>query len=224
MKTEKFLLKLKSEQPNIFSLYQWSEFIYKTRKEKSIVIDDLGRKSLISPDSLLAGMKATIDSAIDKTEYAISTAMNRHGNYSYNNFEYISAHHKTFVTCQIHGDWETTYNEHVNKNRGCSNCGKQLQTGNYSGIYKYEPDKEVYLYHMKLSYGGEEFYKIGLSKNPNYRSTQFKPYNAEVIESKFGKVKDLYPLEQELKQLFLNYGINYTPVYDFAGKHECYLW
>lgn len=196
----------------------WSEFIYVNRKTKGIIIME-GDSYSLSPDSLYSGVKLSFESLLNPIDFI----SNKFPEYDFSKFVYNGHHNKSTIICLEHGEFFQSYNS-LKRGSGCQKCGRKLQTGNYSSLYKNEPESEVYLYHIKLSYKDEYFYKIGLTKDINKRKHQFKNYKVEIIELEKGLVKDLYLMEQNMKKLFKEMNICYSPKINFAGKHECYKW
>lgn len=56
------------------------------------------------------------------------------GRYTYDNFEYVDAKTKSFITCRKHGDFPMTADDHKH-GRGCPQCARELpQMGNRTKV------------------------------------------------------------------------------------------
>lgn len=79
---------------------------------------------LMVAKSLLEGNKPTIQSAINKTEYWINQAKEKHGDlYDYSLVNYKGNKMKIKIICKEHGVFEQTPNCHLN-GCGCHKCGR----------------------------------------------------------------------------------------------------
>jgi hypothetical protein len=202
--------------------YIWDEFVYINRKTKSILKDKLNNKFLVSPDQLLSN-KPNLFSALNREEIIINEVKEKFKNYNFSKFIYNGIHKKSVVICSKHGEFLKSMHD-IKRGELCPQCTAHLKIGNYKSLSEKDPNQIIYLYHVKLSLNDEEFFKIGLSKNPNKRFKQFSNYKVELIELVQGTVKNLNKMEQELKNIIYEFNIKYKPKNLFPGKHECYKW
>ena len=74
--------------------------------------------------ALLEGIKPTIVSAVNKTEYFINEAIEIHGNtYDYSLTQYFESSNNIKIICKNHGIFEQRPNSHKIRKQGCSKCG-----------------------------------------------------------------------------------------------------
>ena len=119
-----------------------------------------------------------------------------------------------------HNKWETTYGI-IKRGSGCPTCARYNHPGTYGQLSKELADNldySLYLYHVKLQYEDEIFYKYGLTKNiDRQRYKKYNPY--KVIEEISFEGYDAWTaiqLEKGLKS-------NYIPKHKFGGYSECYI-
>ena len=130
---------------------------------------------------------------------------------------YINSKSKIKVMCLIDDSvWKATP-DHLLGGSGCPKC---VKGGFYQNLNKNIADTldfPLYLYHVKLQYEDEIFYKYGLTSRLNkQRFKEYKPY--KVVEEISFKEYDAWTAickEKALKS-------NYTPKYKFGGWTECY--
>ena len=93
---------------------------------KMIIVDTPYGQCIVRENHYKNGIKPTILSAINKTEYFISKANLVHKNkYSYNSVEYKSCYEKIPINCEIHGEFCQTPGSHLAGN-GCPLCANDL--------------------------------------------------------------------------------------------------
>jgi len=133
-------------------------------------------------------------------------------------FEYINCHKPSTVICPKHGEFKITPTS-LKAGCQCLKCVVENLPGGYSADFKYNPNKSVYIYILKLEGNGETFYKIGLTFNIKKRSYQL-PYKVTILKIKQGTVGNLYPLEQRIiKSSWIS---RYRPLIKFSGYTECF--
>ena len=76
------------------------------------------------------------------------------GKYSYNNFRYTKAKEKSYITCNIHGDFLQTPNDHLS-GKGCNECG----------IDNYRSTLEAFIIKANLLHDNK--YDYSLTKYPS---------------------------------------------------------
>lgn len=110
------------------------------------------------------------------------------------------------------------YNQH-----GCPQCSKQNNGFIRSEYFIKHPEmKEVpcKVYLLKFSGNGEEFYKIGITRQELRERTRRIPYNlieSEIIETNY---YNAYLIEKSFKQHIKSY--QYYPKLKFNGRSECF--
>ena len=131
------------------------------------------------------------------------------------------------VICDYHGAVPQKISNHIHNKSGCIKCA-QLNNTDYARTWNnVNANLELYLYHMQLEdKNGLIFHKIGLSVDPNHRLNQFCNLKSKkILETKFGKLIDLYPLEQKFHQILKEYNVIYEPPELINnGSTECYIW
>ena len=87
-----------------------------------ILIEDKYGDLMLNPQNMIKGVKPSIKSAINKSQYYINLIKEVHNNfYNYDKFVYKTAREKSIITCPIHGDFEQTPDAHLN-GQGCKEC------------------------------------------------------------------------------------------------------
>lgn len=212
---EQFVQELSLIQPELKIISR-----YTGNNESIIVKDKLGICYSSKPHSLLQNHSPSILSAVDKNIFfAIKSNIIHDNIYDYSLVDYRHDMHKVIIVCKQHGNFLMTPNNHFQGNK-CPKCDYENRPGTMHSVSKYNPDLEIYLYFFKCYNNKEKFYKIGLSVNPVQRSKQI-PYNTEILGITKGLVKDLFTIEQDHHKKFKELKINYIPLIDFGGKHEC---
>lgn len=119
-----FIHELSQSHPNIYNnIIILSE--YETAKTKILIQNKYGVCKM-RPRVLYKGAKPSIQSAIDKNEYAKNIFKKVHNNfYNYDKLVYITKDVPIIITCPIHGDFNQLYSNHK-KGHGCSKCGGDL--------------------------------------------------------------------------------------------------
>jgi len=106
------------------------------------------------PSCLLSNYEIGIDSAENKTEYAINRFKEIHGDkYDYSKFEYKSATDRGTIICPIHGEFTQNNSDHL-RGVGCQKCslGEDYKTP-FVNKTKDEFIKEVYKVNNQLING-----------------------------------------------------------------------
>jgi Zn ribbon nucleic-acid-binding protein len=108
--------------------YDYSQIDYVNSKTKLIVIDNNYKTThLITPDSLMNGVKCSIKNAVDKSDYIIQRFIEVHGDkYNYSEVNYKKEQVKVKIICSIHGSFSQIAKSHISGS-GCPRCkGKGL--------------------------------------------------------------------------------------------------
>jgi len=69
-------------------------------------------------------------------EFIIQANLIHENKYRYNKSNYLGAKIKLIITCQIHGDFEQTPDNHINNKQGCSNCCNNVKMNENEFIEK----------------------------------------------------------------------------------------
>lgn len=175
-----------------------------------------------------SGCKACADklSNIKKTnthEYNLRRAREVHGDrYGYG-FLGVTNTLKVGITCLNHGVFMQNLVSHISGGKGCPECARETNPAfNRSAYAKYST---YYLYVMHLHGDSEDFLKIGISKNPEYRAKcitgkRDTPYTAEVLYTHQTDGVGAWDLEKLLHKEFKEF--RHIPVHAFGGSTECF--
>lgn len=211
---------------------------YKTCKDKILLGTAYGDVR-VKTGSLLEGLKFTIESAVDKNEFARNRIREIHGDaFDLSKVVYTRGRDNIIIGCYKHGFLEVQFNNLV-QFRGCPKCGNELlkEQVKDNGGWEYSKWEEqglksehfdgFKLYVIRCWNEEEEFYKIGKTFNTVEKRMKGKncskamPYKWEVIK--------LYPLESarnicefEVKVKNLHKEFRYIPKIEFSGYRECY--
>jgi len=104
--------------------YNYSAINYINNRTKIIIICQTHGSFEQSPDAHLhdQGCPKCAGNQIKNNSEFISEANEKHNNkYDYSKIIYVSAHVKVIITCQKHGDFKQTANDHL-KGNGCPKC------------------------------------------------------------------------------------------------------
>lgn len=196
-----------------------------------IVENKYGQMKIFKPH-LLKGVVPSIRTAINPQEYCINQFIEVHGGrYDYSLVVYVNDRSKVKIICSEHGVFEQEVNGHKHGS-GCKKCGDKIG-GTGDGIYTFKTaiknkedwcDKESGVYILQLTGGGEEFLKIGISKDINRRVKDIRRdsnYNVELISYEKMELYTAVMIENELLNDKCN--IKYKPKNRFAGETECIL-
>ena len=110
--------------------YDYSKTMYKSRKDKVVIIcpEHGGFEQLA--DSHLAGKgcnKCSGRARKTTEQFILSAKAKHHGKYDYSKVKYVSARTKVAITCPIHGEFCQTPHSHLNGN-GCPKCAGKNRT------------------------------------------------------------------------------------------------
>lgn len=151
--------------------------------------------------------------------------------YTYTNTIYTGCKNELIVTCNIHGDFTITPNNHLN-GVGCNQCANDKRIEGLknnencfskSGYKSIAKNRKCIFYILECSNNEEHFYKIGITVNlkNRYNSKRTMPYNFKIIKIIEDEPETIWNIENKLKQNLISH---YTPALKFAGStRECYL-
>jgi hypothetical protein len=215
-KNEAFQTKLNIIQPTLILISNYINNLVKV-----IVRDALNIEYSMQPSRLLSGDVPSILSACDKNLYFKLKCANVHSNkYDYSISNYKSHDQKIDIICKKHNVFSQRAVDHISGN-GCIKCRNESNNGPMESLFKHFPETPVFIYFFKCSNDEEEFYKVGLSNNPNKRVYGL-PYKIEIISYYKSTVGELYPVEKAYHERFKQLNIQYIPKKNFGGWTECF--
>jgi len=192
---------------------------YINNKER-VIIENNGILYWATPTSLLIGRIPTIINAFDKNESFKHFGNEVHSNkYNYDSVNFINSKIKVEINCPVHKTFLQKPVDHL-KGYGCMKCSHDNHPGGYGSVYKHFPETKVSIYLFKCYNDNEEFYKVGLSTEPEKRALNI-PYKVDIISSYKSTVGELYPIEQNYHKKFKQLNISYKPEKYFGGWTEC---
>ena len=157
------------------------------------------------------------------TELFIERAIGVHKDrYDYSMVEYIGIVNKVDIICEKHGTFSQTSHDHL-KGSGCIKCANENKTVGKLYLRHKNIHEICYLYNIKLTGNGEEFYKWGISKNLDDRHRKIHSqsgYNIEIINVIIDTRLNCDRLEDKLLHKYKRY--QYKPEIKFGGWTECY--
>lgn len=175
-----------------------------------------------TPAILLRGNRPTIQSALDKTEYFINQARDKHGSkYDYSKTKYVRGKDKIVIICPEHGEFIQKAEAHL-EGRGCKSCANEI-TGGWTKSHYIEASKgrEALVYVIECWNDTERFYKIGRTyNNVAVRFHSGMPYEYKVLKEFKGSAG--YAYDEELRLQRMNKSNKYMPLIQFNGRHECF--
>jgi hypothetical protein len=165
---------------------------------------------------------------LSKEEFVYRANKIHNNFYNYDKFDYINCKINSIIICPKHSEYSSSSGNHL-AGKGCKLCAHENHGGHYGSIAKRNPDLMVYLYHLELeNKNGFIFYKIGLAKDVNKRIEKFNRLKVKILETQYGKIKDLYPLEKKFHEIIKEFNIQYMPPElreNYSGGYtECYKW
>jgi hypothetical protein len=216
-KTNAFQIKLSSIHPNLKIVGEYiNDF------QPIIIEDELGIKYKTRPSRLMSGELPNFRTALDKqSAFEVTSNYVHNYKYSYTKSIYINCFNSVIITCPKHGDFKCRPDKHLTGGRGCAKCSYEEHPGGMQSRYLHYPKSKIFIYFFRCYNETEEFYKIGLSKNPAKRIYQI-PYNIEILNTFEGIVEELFPIEQEYHKKFKKLKTSYIPEKFFNGYTECF--
>lgn len=201
-------------------------FNYFNQNNKILVKDKYGVCSVFIT-SLLLGVRPTIMSSVNKTEYFINKAKEVHGDkYDYSLVEYKSTFYKIKIIGK-NGVFLQLPSAHLSgsgcKTEAIDRMGwthrtwgaRAQESKNFTG-YK--------VYFLECWDENEKFYKIGITYrdvSERFKNKRFMPYSYLILHTiEHDDPKYISELEIKLKQHHKD--LKYLPCKKFAGRHECF--
>jgi len=222
--------------------YRAKDFIvkdeYKTCKDKMLLGTKYGDVK-VRASHLLSGLKFTIESAVDKNEFAKNKIIEVHGDvFDLSKVNYTKSRDNIIIGCSIHGFVEVQFNNLI-QSRGCPKCGNNLlkeEVKKNGGWEHSRWEKQANnsknfdsfkVYVIRCWNEEEEFYKIGktfttvMKRMKGKSKNKVMPYSWELIkEYILNTAKDACLFELEAKKIHKNY--KYIPRINFNGRRECF--
>ena len=211
---------------------------YKSINEKILLGTSCG-DVMVRCGHLLNNLKFTIESAVDKNEFARNRIKNVHGDiFDLSKVNYTRSRDNIIIGCKKHGFVEVQFNNLI-QNRGCPKCGRDLlkeQVKSNGGWSYSEWEKQgsssinfesFKVYIIRCWKNNEEFYKIGKTfTTVNERMKGVEPNSAMPY---FWEVVKTYPLESaraicefERELIKTHSSFSYIPKNKFPGYRECF--
>jgi len=194
---------------------------------KVIIKDKDGYEYFYYPKQLSNLKNLNIKSAVNKTLMFCQMSSKIHNSkYNYDKVNYSKSENELVIICPVHGEFKQRADLHL-QGAGCFKCGHENHPGGMPSILSKDPEKMIYLYYMELENSDGKFYKIGLTiKEPKIRMQSLtKLISKKILEVQYGKIKDLYLMEQEYKKMFKEWGCSYQPLeLKGNGATECFKW
>lgn len=204
---------------------------------ENILVSTLFGKCSVRANHLLSGIKPTIMTALNKTDYWINQVEEIHNKrYDYSLSEYVNAKTPLKIICTIHGEFNMTPDAHISGS-GCKECAKKSsstimgeKTSGW-GYKNWQKSAELSknfdsfkLYIIHCWNEDEEFYKIGRTfkkVKSRFSSKKRMPYNFVIIKEILStNAKYICDLESDFKKC--NKSNSYIPLICFNGVYECF--
>jgi hypothetical protein len=114
------------------NLYDYSKFIYTKSNDKSIIICKIHGEFNIIPNHHRSGSGCSkcTGKGLSNIERIEEYNIVHNYKYKYDKFEYIIAHKKCIITCEIHGDFKMTPTSHKS-GHGCPKCSGRLSNSEW---------------------------------------------------------------------------------------------
>lgn len=222
--------------------YRAGDFIVKdtyiTCKDKLLLGTKYGDVR-VRASHLLNGLKFTIESSLNKNEFARNRIIEVHGDiFDLSKLDYTRSRDNIIIGCNIHGFIPVKFNN-LTQSRGCPKCGVDLlkEQVKSNGGWEYSRWEEEALkseyfesfkvYVIKCWNEEEEFYKIGKTftsvnkRMKGINENSVMPYKWAVVKLyTLESARDTCKLEVDCKNVLKDY--SYTPKIHFSGYRECY--
>lgn len=205
--------------------YNYSKVDYKNNKAKVIIICKVHGDFLQTPNGHKLGKGCARCSKLFKsnTEDFIEKAKIIHNNkYNYSLSEYVNNKVKLKITCQNHGVFTQSPNNHLN-GKGCPHCANLKRGYSRTDYIEQANGKKACLYLIECSDKDEKFYKIGItfnSVNKRYCSNKSMPYKFTIVFEKMGDPGSIWDTEKNILRKFKSY--KHSPKISFKGQTECF--
>lgn len=205
-----------------------------------LVSNKFGLCKMLS-SNLLNGASPNSQSAINKTDYFINEAIEKHGDtYKYDKVDYKGCFNKVEIYCKVHKEYFSQTPASHTQGAGCNKCGnitigehmKEKTSGWSYGRWekagRNSKDFDSYkVYIIKCWNDEETFYKIGrtfvtLKRRFGNTPNILLPYNFKVLKLFTHKTDGVKMGEIEKQIQKDNKEHKYLPKIHFNGKYECF--
>lgn len=225
-KTEYTINKFKEVWGNT---YDYSKFIYKGARDKSIIICKKHGEFLQDANIHLSGRcgcskcsNESISSRVrSNTAEFIEKAISKYGTkmYSFDKTIYNTATENVIITCNKHGDFEQTPNRFLN-GQVCLKCTYKETTSNYHTLKKRRNNSIFYI--IECFNENESFIKMGVTSRSikvRFKDNYDMPYNYNILrEFRYANIEASDALETQLLK-FTKTAV-YVPKLKFSGQTE----
>lgn len=141
---------------------------------------------LVVGESLIAGYKPTIETAIDKNEYFINQSKEIHGDkYDYKLINYIGNKNKIKIICRNHGIFEQQPNNHLNS-QGCPICGLLKKNSSLKSSINVFKEKSNIIHNNKYDYSKSIY------ENARTKIIIVCPIHGEFLQTPFKHLNSYY--------------------------------
>lgn len=209
--------------------YEYNLAEYKHSREKCKIICRKHGTFLQTPAAHLSGqgcLKCKLEQRTVTTSEFIEKAVELNGSkYDYSLVNCVNAKTKVKIICKIHGEFEQASYRHL-EGQQCQSCVLDRSVFNYSHKCK---DKDfasrngcVYLFEME--YGGEIFYKVGVSVRLKERKISYKSKGIDLGKEIVWEMTALESsvIEGKVLKFIRDNGFRYKPLLNFDGVRECF--
>lgn len=168
-------------------------------------------------------IKKGLSQRVEQDEF-LRRAKQIHPTLNFTKSTYQGNNRKVVVACDYHGDFKIKPMHLIDRGQGCPECGREnvgWGLSSYVALAKQFHGGLSKIYVVEMSYGGELFYKVGITfHNVKHRFRGHCPYGYKEVLSVEGAADFVWSLEKQIHRILKKY--SYTPKIDFAGKTECF--
>lgn len=160
----------------------------------------------------------------DTKENFIKKAQGKHGNlYTYNNVVYKKTKDKVYITCNLHGDFLQTPNDHL-RGKGCLKCAREDVGWSITKWKNKGRNKLAKVYIIKCWDKDESFLKIGRTFNTvkrRFGTYKELPYFWEILKVfESTNYTEIWNKERYFHRKYKDF--KYKPLKNFQGQTECF--
>jgi hypothetical protein len=193
--------------------YDYSKTIYKGITENIIIICKIHGEQLIYAHNHINGQPPTgchPCGNISKTQKNtlgikefIQRARKIHGDkYDYSQAKYTLFHKHLTIICPVHGPFQQSPAQHIDKMCGCGECGFEIaQLGKTLNKLSYEESNVPGIFYIIKCYNDiESFFKVGITTktvSQRFRSKYYMPYNYEILLEHQTTIVGAFELERD---------------------------
>jgi len=175
--------------------YGYSDFTYKNRNTKGIIICDVHGPFAQTSENHYKGKGCPGCSRNRRltTEVFIKNAKEVHGDrYDYSKVSFINAKTKVELICKEHGSFWQTSGTHINTRHGCLKCAQARTRKKYF-------QEPTTLYYIRFDSPQGPLYKIGITLTRIGAVSRYRKYKLpyEIVKQwEFKKGRGAYQMEQ----------------------------